>query len=501
MAAVDLGSNSFHMVVARASHGQLVILDRLREMVRLASGLDPQDSLSIESRERALACLRRFGERIRDMDAHQVRVVATNTLRRARNAAEFLDAAEGVLGHPVEVISGIEEARLIYIGVAHHLRSADDRTLVIDIGGGSTELVIGEGYEPRRLESLFMGCVEWSRRFFDDGRLTKKRFGRARLAARLELHPVAASFRRLGWQRAVGSSGTIRATERVARGLGLVDTGITPSALERIIADMIGARRVDELALPELNAERAPVFAGGVAVLVEIMEALEIDSLQIGEGSLREGLLYDTLGRLQQEDARDRTTRAMQRRYHVDEEQADRVRATALILLEQVEKSWELGDETSERFLSWAAQLHEVGLGIAHAKYHEHGGYLLANADLPGFSRLEQQLLSVLVAYHRRKMYVFETGDLPAEWRQSAFRLAVLLRIAVLLNRSRSPVELPEIRLRAGSRSLRVSFPEGWLANNHLTQAGLKQERASLEAVGFRLRVGSFAPGQEASAS
>jgi exopolyphosphatase/guanosine-5'-triphosphate,3'-diphosphate pyrophosphatase len=498
MAAVDLGSNSFHMVVARLHHGQLLIIDRLREMVQLANGLTPRGYLDAGSQERALACLRRFGQRLREMRAHQVRVVGTNTLRRARNSAAFLGAAEEALGHPVEVISGIEEARLIYLGVSHNVAGIEGSTLVIDIGGGSTELIIGEGYEPRHLESLFMGCVGLSRRFFDAGKLGNKRFQRARIWARLELRPIAGRFRRIGWQRAVGSSGTVRAAGDIARALGLADSGVTIEALEQIIERMVAARRVENLKLPELNPERAPVLAGGVVILVETMKALGIERLQISDGALREGLLYDMLGRLQHEDARELTIRAMLSRYHVDGAQAARVEETARGLLERTRLAWGLTDSRYQSLLLWAARLHEVGLDIAHAKYHQHGGYLLANADLPGFNHLEQQLLSKLVAFHRRKLQYLDLEDVPAGWRQPLFQLLVLLRLAVLLNRGRSSTELPEIALIARERLLDILFPSGWLAENPLTQADLEQEQAWLRARGFTLRVDSVDSRREA---
>jgi len=490
IAAVDLGSNSFHMVVGRLVHGQLIILDRLREMVRLASGLDTRGNLRHDCIERSVDCLRRFGERIRDMDASQVRVVGTNTLRRAVNAREFLESAEEVLGHEVEVISGIEEARLIYLGVAHLSSNVEQTMLVVDIGGGSTELVIGRGYEAEHLESLFMGCVELSARFFADGKFTKKRFDRARLAARQELSPIASRYRRWGWEQAVGSSGTIRAAAKVAQSLGLIVTGIDLAATLALVERLIEARDLEHLSLPELSAERAPVFAGGIAILAQVMESLEIEHMQISEGSLREGLLYDMVGRLQHEDARDRTVRAMERRYHIDTDQAERVRQTAHMLLRQVEHGWELADTSAELFLSWAARLHEIGLDIAHMKYHKHGAYLLENADMPGFSRAEQTLLAVLVGHHRRKLDEFQTGQLPAEWRKPAFRLTVLLRLAVLLNRSRSAVELPDLHVVCGPRKLDIEFPEGWLGNNQLTLADLEQERGWLRVVGFKLRFG-----------
>ncbi len=486
MAAVDLGSNSFHMVVARNQHGEPSIVDRLREMVRLASGLDDQGSLDAASQERALACLRRFGQRLRDMRADRVRVVGTNTLRRAHNAEAFLAKAEEALGHPVEVISGIEEARLIYLGVSHYTDSAEGATLVFDIGGGSTELVIGEGYEPRYLESLYVGCVGVSRAHFADGKLSSKRFERARLAVRLELRPVAAAFRRLGWSRAIGSSGTVRAARDVAQALKLADNVVSLAAVEAIIAEMIKARRLEDLQLPGLAADRAPVFAGGVAILAELMSTLKIERYEVSSGALREGLLFDMLGRLHDEDARERSIRAMQRRYHVDHEQAARVEATAAVLFDQVARGWQL-TARYRQFLVWAARLHEVGLDIAHARYHHHGGYLIANSDLPGFVRLEQQLIASLVTLHRRKLDDPFLDGLPGSWRAPMLKLVVLLRLATLLHRSRSPSDLPSLGLAPGKESLEVRFPQRWLDHNPLTAADLAQEQGWLRARGFEL--------------
>lgn len=491
IAAVDLGSNSFHMVVARDQHGQPSIVDRLREMVRLASGLDASGTLDDASQERALACLRRFGQRLRDMRADRVRVVGTSTLRRAQNGDAFLARAEESLGHPVEVISGIEEARLIYLGVSHYTDSKEGSNLVVDIGGGSTELIIGQGFEPEYLESLSLGCVGISREHFDDGKLSQKRFDRARLAARLELRPIAATFRRRGWKRAIGSSGTIRAAGDVAHELGLTDRGVSLAALEAIIAVMVQARRREGLVLPGLGEDRAPVFAGGVAILAEIMSTLRIDHLDVSSGALREGLLYDMLGRLYDEDARERSIRAMQLRYHVDLEQAQRIENTAVALLEQVARDWQLTDERYRQLLVWAARLHEIGLDIAHSRYHVHGAYVVANSDLPGFVRLEQQMLASLVAYHRRKLEdPFLDAITPAR-RTPLLRLIVVLRIAALLNRSRSPSDLPAIVLAASKDGLDLRFPDTWLDDNPLTAADLEQERQWLRARGFELRFAS----------
>lgn len=490
LAAVDLGSNSFHMVVARVDHGQLVIIDRLREMVRLASGLNRYGMLDSASQQRALDCLSRFGQRLRDMQAHQVRVVGTDALRRARNSGDFLSHAERMLGHPVELISGIEEARLIYAGVSHNADLSSGRpVLVIDIGGGSTELIVGEGYEPTHLESLFIGCVGMSQEYFSDGKLSGKRFQRARLAARRELLAVAAMMRSLAYTTAIGSSGTIRATADVAHAMGRGDGGITIEAVEAIIEALAAAKRVESLNLPGLSAQRAPVFPGGVAILVEAMHALGVKRLNVSDGALREGLLFDMLGRLRHEDIRERTISAMQARYHVDREQADRVEQTAMLLLAQVDEAWSLSNPRHAQLLAWASRLHEVGLDIAHTKYHQHGGYLLANADLPGFARLEQQLLAKLVGFHRRKLEHLDLADLPESWRGTIFGLLVILRLAVLLNRARSPAQLPPIRLEPAIRSLRIVFPAGWLEQNPLTAADLIQEQAWLGARGYELRV------------
>lgn len=489
MAAVDLGSNSFHMVVARAHHGQLAIVDRLREMVRLASGLTSDGRLDKSSQERALECLRRLGQRLEDMHAEQVRVVGTNTLRKAKNAGKFLRAAEEALGHPVEIIAGMEEARLIYLGVSHHIDATSGRNLVIDIGGGSTELIIGEGYEPVKLESLNIGCVSLSGRCFADGRLSRKRFTRARLAASQEFQPVAASFKRAGWINAVGSSGTVRAAQQVVRELQLGDDGITLESLEAVIEQMIAARSLEELSLPGLNADRAPVFAGGIAILAEFMAQFGIERLNVSDGALREGLLYDMIGRREHRDAREATIRALQSRFHVDTDQAERVEQTAAGLLTQVCDQWKLTDPRCEQLLRWAARLHEVGLDIAHSKYHLHGAYLLANADLPGFGSLEQQLLASLVGNHRRKLEGMSLDSLANEWRGPIFHLIVLLRLAVVLRRARSQADLPGLVLKARKGGLDVGFPEEWLEANPLTRVDLAQEQEFLDARGFELRL------------
>ncbi len=487
LAAVDLGSNSFHMVVARHSHGQLVILDRLREMVRLAAGLGDSGRLDEDATERALRCLERFGQRLRAMHADSVRVVATSALRRARRKRWFLERARAALGHPIEIISGLEEARLIYSGVAHTSPKSPDKRLVIDIGGGSTELVIGEGFNPILLESLSVGCVGLSTLYFEDGRISAKRFDRARTAVRLELEPVQAAYRKLGWLEAFGSSGTVRVIADVLRRLDPAESRVTPANLQKLADRVVAAGHVDELELQDVDAERAPVFPSGLAILLEVVENLGVERLRVAEGAMREGLLYDLMGRFTDEDARVRSVRAMERRYHVDSAQADRVEATAVALLEQVEPEWGLEDPLAELALRWAARLHETGLDIAHSKYHRHSAYLLEHADLPGFPREEQLLLAALIGGHRRQLALDALEDLLPPWDRQAEFLTVLLRLAVLLHRGRSPQPLPEVKLRVKGRVLALELPPRWMKEHPLTLEDLEQERQYLRDAGFRL--------------
>lgn len=489
IAAIDLGSNSFHMKVARLRDGELSVLDRLREMVRLAGALDDDNCLVPAATAPALACLKRFGERVRHMPAGNVRVVGTNTLRRAHNSAEFIAAAEAALGHPIEVISGVEEARLVYLGVVQSVANDNQRRLVIDIGGGSTELIIGAGLQPTFMESLYMGCVNMSEAYFADGRISRKRLRRANMAARIELEPHEARFRKLGWQKAIGASGTIRAVERVLTGAGWSNEGITPPGLKRLRAALVKAERVELLKLPGLSADRAPVFPGGVVVLHAVFEALGIERMLPSDGALREGLLYDLLGRIRHEDGRSRTVTALAKRHHVDAEHAMRVERTAAQFFAQVVEDWSLQGDLPESLLRWSAQLHELGLDIAHNQYHKHGAYILENADLLGFSRQEQHLLAVLVRAHRRKYPISVVRGLPANWMLVMQRLIVLLRLAVVLHRSRSPDPLPPIELKGKARSLVAQFPKHWLRQHALTRADLQEEAEFLRVADVQLKV------------
>ncbi len=477
------------MVVARYSHGQLVIIDRLREMVRLAAGVEENGRIDKDVAARALACLQRFGQRLRDMHARSVRVVGTNALRVARRKQAFLERAREALGHPIEIISGMEEARLIYSGVAHTMPSEAGRRLVCDIGGGSTEMIIGEGLTPLELESLQMGCVALSERFFRDGKITAKRLARARVAAKLELEPVQAAFRRRGWQSAAGSSGTVRAIGEAIRELDPQAAQITAPGLDRVLKYMVEVGSTRDLQLAAITDERRPVFPGGMAILAEVFDVLGIESMRIADGAMRDGLLYDLVGRFTDEDARERSVRAMQRRYHVDLAQAERVEKTAIDFLAQTRHAWKLDDPLADVMLKWAARLHEIGLDVSHNGYHRHGAYLLENADMPGFPREEQQMLARLVGGHRRKLSLERIDELVPPWDRDSVFLILLLRLAVLLHRGRSAAGLPEIELTARMRTLELKFPGRWLKDHPLTAADLQQEIDHLQPHDFRLRV------------
>jgi exopolyphosphatase/guanosine-5'-triphosphate,3'-diphosphate pyrophosphatase len=476
------------MIVGELRHGQLAILDRLRETVRLAEGLLAGGDLTPAARDRALDCLSRFGERLRDMHASSVRAAGTSTLRRAREDSGFLAAAEAALGHPIEIISGIEEARLIYMGVAHSLPPTDGLRLVMDIGGGSTELILGQGAEPRALESVHLGCVGMTERYFPGGEISREAFDKARVAARLELRPVKGFFRGVEGIQAIGTSGTIRSTEAVATELGIIDAHtLTPGAVEKLIERVLGFVSTRDLSLPGLSERRAQVWPGGLAILAELFAALQIDRLQVSEGALREGLLYDLLGRLQHEDARERTVSAMATRYHVDEAQAQRVAATAAMLLEQSAGEWQLTSPLASRVLDWSARLHEIGLDISHDGFQRHGAYIAENANMPGFPRAEQRILAFLIESQRRRFSTRLLEQLPRSWRARAVRLAMLLRLAVLINRSRSRIDPPPVQISVTENSLDLCFDSDWLRSNPLTVADLEREQADLDSLGYRL--------------
>lgn len=483
IAAIDLGSNSFRLQMARVVDDQLVFHDSLRDMVRLGAGLSKDKTLDADSIQRAIACLKRFGERLRGLDPHAVRAVATNTFRVARNAPQLLQAAEEALGFPIEIIAGREEARMIFVGVSHGLSYSEQKRMVMDIGGGSTEFIIGQGFEPQEMESLYMGCVSYSMRFFGDGRITEDNLARAEIAARAEIQGIRTRFSVGAWHEAVGSSGTARALGEILRLNEWSDGCITRHGLLKLRSALLKCREIKKLQLPGLSIERSPSFPGGFAIMSAAFEELGIDKMTVATGALREGVLYELLGRMQHHDTREATVTRFKRRYHVDVQQARRVEALALQLLNQVVHKFTMEPAVAVQYLTWASKLHEIGISIAHSGYHKHSAYILENADMPGFSRMEQQMLGLLVRFQRRSL---TKAGLPSVADERC-AMVMVLRIAVLMHRNRQDSALPPLKLSWNRNGFILELDAGWLANNLLAEAALKTEVAYWRDAGISL--------------
>lgn len=487
-AAIDMGSNSFHLLVANHVNQRLQVVARLGEKVQMAAGIDDRGLLSEAAILRALECLARFAPFLDGIPEHRIRIVGTNALREAHNSQAFVERAETLLGHDIEVIAGREEARLIYLGAAHAL-AEDGRRLIVDIGGGSTEFIIGEAFEPRALESLTMGCVTYSNRFFSDGVLNEKRMRKAELSALSELANIQRPYLSLGWDDPVGSSGTIKAAASVLLAYG--DTPeeglITRSGLFKLRQRLIRCKHLDKVALDGLKTDRTRVFPAGIAILCAVFETFGLDSMRFADGALREGVLYDLAGRHSAEDTRDKSIEALELGHDVDQRHADNVARTASCLFEQVRDRWQLRDDHL-RYLNWACQVHEIGLAISHSRFHRHGAYLIEHSDLSGFSRPEQRLLAFLVRAHRRKFPHSELAELPAAQRRLAGRLAVLIRLAVIFNHSRpdQPPVLPA--LKAKGDTLLMDLPDD--DEPSLLSTDIEQEQRYLENTPYDLVLG-----------
>jgi exopolyphosphatase/guanosine-5'-triphosphate,3'-diphosphate pyrophosphatase len=476
------------MIVCNLVDGNLQTVDRIKEMVRLASGLDKKHYLDHDTQARALECLERFGQRIRNFPPESVRVVGTSTLRLAKNAGQFLEKAEKALNHPIHIISGIEEARLIYQGVACSLGSNANLRLVMDIGGGSTEYITGSGDTPLVKESLPMGCVSVSNAFFKKGILSKPAFTQATLFAEQKLEPFQKEFHRNNWDEAIGASGSLRAIDKVLKAKNWSNNGITRDGLEQLVAHINQCNHIDELALPELDPERLPVFAGGVAIIYATFKSLGIEQMTVSDGALREGLIQDLIGRIYDHDIRSATVQALTDRYHIDKEHAGHVKQTADYIINQLGQSFCPSNyENAVQFLHWATELHELGRDIAHSQYNKHSAYIIENGDLAGFSRQDQILLATIVKSHRKKFSHSRFDDLPSPWNIDAPCLTLILRLSVLLHRNRQALELPAFQLSINKTKILLRFPEGWLAQSPLTHADLSQEADYLRSAGLKL--------------
>ncbi len=488
LAAVDLGSNSFHMIVARFSEGELQVVDRLRDSVRMAAGLTADGQLNPDVRERAIACLSRFGQRLSNVPRERIRAVATNSVRQLKSPRAFLMTAETALGAPIEVVSGREEARLIYLGVAHGLNDPRQQQLVIDVGGGSTELIIGRGFDTLETESLQLGCVATSQRFFADGKVTRKRWQDAQLRLSIEFQPILAAYKARGWKRVIGSSGTVKSLSSILHAMGGREREVTRAGLLDLIDRVIEVGVVQRARLPSLSEDRRPIFLGGLAALWACYEALDLDLLRVSDYAMREGLLYDSLGRQQQQDPRERSIRTLAKRYAVDQAQALRVQATALNLFDQAAAGWGLMQEERDTLL-YATLVHEIGLSISHTQHHKHGAYIIEHSDLPGFSRQEQATVAALVLGHRRGIPDHTFEDIAERDLDRFQKTLAIFRLAVVLHRARSEEALPPLTVNILGRDFDLKFPRGWLTKHPLTWTDLRQEKNTFDELGLRLRL------------
>ncbi|XXQ67592.1 exopolyphosphatase [Neisseriaceae bacterium B1] len=481
LASVDLGSNSFRLQICVNQNDQLQVIENIKQMVRLAGGLDENKNLDETSQQRALECLAQFGERLRGFSPENVRAVATNTFRVAKNIKPFHEKAEAALGFPIEIIAGREEARLIYTGVVQTFNSNGQKMLVVDIGGGSTEFILGHALQPTHTESLPLGCVTYSKRFFED-KISQKDFKAAINAARGEIQRISKIYKRQGWDIVLGTSGTAKAIAGVitAENLG---NSITLPAMRQLAIRIVEAGSVKKAKLENLKAERIEVFAGGLAVLMAVFEELDIQEMAFNEAALRDGVFYDLIGRDYEDDLREQTAVQFQERYHVSKNQAKRVADTAARFLRSLAQNATVQElDYWNDYLRWSAMLHEIGIDIAHTGYHKHTAYILAQADMPGFSRDEQELLAQITLGQRGDLKkMLELGALSdMEW-----NTILALRLAVLFNRSRLPLTLPEnLQLRLQGDKVVLTIVQDWLDSNPLTAAALQSETDGWKKIG-----------------
>ncbi len=484
LAAIDLGSNSFHMMVARLENNQPHTIDAIKEMVRLAAGLDKNNFISEKKIEEALACLSRFGQRIKDLPPENVSAVGTMTLRKARNSYSFLVRAEKALGFPIDIVAGQEEARLVYQGVAHSMVQTEKNRLVIDIGGGSTEFIIGQDYNPVMMESLNMGCVNFTNKWFATGEITEEKIQNAILNARSKLEWISDDYLEAGWQECIGSSGTIKTISRILTENYQTDGVIDYENLKKLSELFVTAGHISHIVLPGLSENRAPVIIGGLCVLMGAFEELKIDSMVASQGALREGLLNDMIEISQGHDIRKDTITNLEIRYHLDSAQSARIAHTALQLLDQLD----LGDDEALRLLvKWACKLHEVGLSISHNNYHKHSGYIVEQSDMPGFSRELQNTLGLMLRLQRGKLNMDLINDFPRSHKDIVMGI-IVLRLAISLQRSRDWDTSIKIKIKLQDDVLKLKFPKKYLKNHPLTKADLKQEKQEVLKAGFKLK-------------
>ncbi len=486
IAAVDLGSNSFHLLVAREVEANFQVLHREKQKIRLASGLTKNNKLRQTAIDRGVAALKQFAETLQDFNADQVKVVATYTLRNATNIDDFLDQAREVFPYEIDVISGQEEARLIYQGVAHNVYHEDNR-LIIDIGGGSTELIIGQGFTPLRLTSRNMGSASFSQRFFANGEISHKAFEKAIIRAEQNLEAVSSSFIKADWQCCLGTSGTIKSVCLIINNEFGTDT-IDYQQLIWLKHQLIEAGHVDNLNINGLLDDRKSSICGGLAILLAVFKQFKIAAISYCDFALREGLLHEMQDNLKQKDIRVTAITSFCKRFDTDASHAELIQNTIRLLYQSLKKTWGLKNTDHLAILLWAAELHEIGLSINSSGIHKHSSYIVENSLLPGFTQQQQQLLATLIRFHRKKIRPADLPKLSIISPQKLCYLITIMRLAVLLNQKRQPNYLPDYQLQATTDSLCLNFPDTWFEEQALLQADLDVEQQYLEKIGIVLR-------------
>ena len=488
-AAIDIGSNSFHLIVARLEHGEIRPLHVLAEKVQLGKGLK-NHQLAADAVERGLACLERFQQLLASVKPDRIRAVGTNALRQAHNRELFTEPAEAILGVPVDVIYGREEARLVYLGVAHTLADDELSRLVVDIGGGSTEFILGQQFEPKRLESLQLGCVSYSERFFPDGKIDKKRFRAAYDQACIEVSHIRRHFKQAHWVEAVGSSGTLQAIELLVSAAGWRSEGIDHKSLKKLKKALLKFESVDDIDLEGLNERRRGVITAGVAITLAIFDVLQVEVMRTSSGALREGAIYDLIGRRSHEDVRERTVQAMLQRYSAEMANSDSVGAYAKQLGIETASAWNLSEDDID-LLTWSGRLHEIGIAISQKHYNRHSAYLVENSDMPGFSQGDQLFISRLLRGHRGKLPNYLFDGVPTSKQQKLARMLVLLRLAVTLKHAEVPPISPEFYARASDARLEVNFSDEWREGHPLTVWEVTESIPVFKKLGVTLEIPS----------
>lgn len=490
IAAIDLGSNSFHMIVARIVNGSIQILSRLKQKVQLAEGLDENNVLNQAAIDRGVNCLALFAERLQGFDPENVNVVGTYTLRRAVNNEEFLRQAKAVFPYPINIITGKTEAKTIYAGVSH-TQPEMGRKLVVDIGGGSTEMIVGENFTPLLAESRHMGCVSFAKRFFPEGVISAENFNQARQTALTKIEDLAFEYRNLGWDVAFGSSGTIKTVYQVI--MANIDPNgiITKERIDQLIEQTLQVPHFEDLKLSGLIEERADVFVPGLAILSAVFETFGITQMRYSDGALREGVMYSLEKNFQVTNIRQRTAFGLAEQFNIDQAQAERVYQTAYLLCTQYQV-WQKPDfaEEMREILLWAARLHEVGIVINHKGVQKHSAYILQNMELPGFDKEQQRLLATLVRY---QINLFKLTELSKSGRytdQDILAVVRLLRLAIMLNKPRQATDKTEQIQLEIDRTLnlwKLKFAEGYLTHTPLIHNELKAEKRLLNEIGLEL--------------